>query len=149
MVYLVCFHNHDPNSSIKLKLFISTNTYNSKITMEVGKRYLYVDSDNKTYSGDVVSINDKMVTIQNRSCESYINSWGLFHIERSLITWTFPLDHLIEGHQYIFTLHTHDDKSCEGTFIGISGRRDSVRLKTTDIGVTSFSLYCVKHIHKI
>lgn len=119
-----------------------------KPTMEIGKRYLYVDTDNKTYSGDVVSINGKMVTIQNRSCESYRNSWGLFHIERILITWTFPMDDLIEGNRYVFMLHI-DNKTIEGTFTGISGRRDTVHLKNTDIGATSFSLYCVKHIHKI
>ena len=116
--------------------------------MEIGKRYIYFGTDNKTYTGDVVSISDEMVTIQNRSCESYKNSGGLFHIGRNLINWIFPLDNLIEGHQYVFTFNV-DGKPIEGTFINISGRRDTVHLKTSDHGIYSFSLYCVKHIHKI
>lgn len=113
--------------------------------MEIGIRYIYVDADNKTYIGDVVSISDKMVTIQNRSCESYKNSWGLFHIERNLIKWIFPLAHLIEGNQYVFKLN-NDNKTVEGTFINISGRHDTVLLKTSDAGIHSFSLYHVNNI---
>ena len=113
--------------------------------MEIGRRYIYVDTDNKTYTGDVVSISDKMVTIQNRSCESYKNSWGLFHTERNLIKWTFPLADLIEGNQYVFTFN-NDNKTVEGTFINISGRHDTVRLKTSDAGIYSFPLYRVNNI---
>ena len=116
--------------------------------MEIGRRYIYLDTDNKTYTGDVVSISDKMVTIQNMSCESCKNSWGLFHTERNLIKWTFPLDNLIEGHQYVFTFNV-DGKPIEGTFINISGRHDTVHLKTSDPGIHSFSLYCVTSINLV
>lgn len=116
--------------------------------MEVGKRYIFVGTDNKTYTGDLVSVSETMVTIENRSCESYKNSGGLFSSERRLIKWTFPLDDLIEGQRYIFTLHT-DNNTSEGTFMNISGRHDTVHLKTQDNGINSFSIYCVKYIDHI
>ena len=116
--------------------------------MEIGRRYIYVDTDNETYAGDVVSITDNMVTIQNRSCESYKNSSDLFHIELNLIKWIFLLDNLIEGHQYCFTLNK-DNKMIEGTFINISGINDTVYLQTTNSGVLLFSIYEVNDIHKI
>ena len=116
--------------------------------MEIGRRYIYLDTDNKTYTGDVVSISDKMVTIQNMSCESCKNSWGLFHTERNLIKWTFPLADLIEGNQYVFTFNMND-KTIEGTFINILGRHDTVRLKTSDAGIYSFSLYSVTSINLV
>ena len=116
--------------------------------MEVGRRYIYVDTDNETYAGDVVSITDNMVTIQNRSCESYKNSLDLFHTELNLIKCIFPLDNLIEGHLYVFTLNK-DNKTIEGTFINISGIQDTVYLQTTNNGVLSFSIYDVNDIHKI
>ena len=116
--------------------------------MEIGRRYIYVGTDNKTYTGDVISITDKMVTIQNRSCEFYKKSWGLFIYELNLIKWVFPLADLIEGQQYVFTFN-NDNKTIEGTFINISGRHDTVHLQTTNHGIVSFSLYSVKDIHKI
>ena len=97
--------------------------------MEIGRRYIYVDTDNETYTGDVVSITDNMVTIQNRSCESYKNSLDLFQIELNLIKWIFLLDNLIEGHQYFFTLNK-DNKIIEGTFINISGNSCDPILKS-------------------
>ena len=111
--------------------------------MDIGRRYIYVETNNKTYTGDVVNITDKMVTIQNRSCESYKNSLGLFNTERNLIKWIFPLDNLIKGQQYIFTVN---NKTFEGTFIHISGAHDTVHLKTSDTCITSFTLYIVTNI---
>jgi hypothetical protein len=116
--------------------------------MEVGKRYIYVETDNKTYTGDVLSTSEKMVTIQNRSCDSYKNSWGLFNIERTLIKWSFPLDDLIEGQRYKFTIHT-DNNTSEGTFMNMSGRNDTVYLKTVNNGIHTFSIYCVKLINRV
>lgn len=115
--------------------------------MEVGRRYIYVETDNRTYTGDVVSITDKMITIQNISCESYKNCGGLFHYEINLIKWTFPLADLIEGQQYSFTME--DDNKHNGIFINISGIHDTVHLQTTNHGIVSLSLYSVKDIHKI
>lgn len=73
--------------------------------MEVGKRYIFVGTDNKTYTGDLVSVSDT-------------------------------------------TIHT-DNNAYEGTFMNISGRHDTVHLKTQDNGINSFSIYCVKYIDHI
>jgi hypothetical protein len=115
--------------------------------MEIGRRYMYVETDNKTYTGDVVSITGKMLTIQNRSCEFYKKSCGIFSYELNLIKWTFPLADLIEGQQYSLT--TENDKKHNGIFINISGIHDTVHLQTTNHGIVSLSLYSVKYIHKI
>jgi len=130
----------------KIEMYITLYKPNTK--MEVGKRYIFVGTDNKTYTGDVVYVTDTVVIIENRSCESYKHSGGLFSTERSLIKWVFPIDDLIEGQRYIFTIHT-DNNTLDGTFINISGRNDTVHLKTSDAGINSFTLYCVKNIHKI
>ena len=116
--------------------------------MEVEKRYIFVGTDNKTHTGDVVCVTETVVIIENRSCESYKHSGGLFSTERSLIKWVFPIDDLIEGQRYIFTIPT-DNNTLEGTFMNITGRHDTVHLKIEDNGINSFTLYCVKHIDKI
>jgi hypothetical protein len=127
----------------KIELYITL--HKQSIKMELGKRYLFVGTDNKTYTGDVIRVTETMVIIENRSCEFYKNSGGLFSTARSLIKWTFPLDDLIEGQRYKFTIHT-DDNTSEGTFMNISGRHDTVHLKIEDGGINSFTLYCVKNI---
>jgi hypothetical protein len=112
--------------------------------MEIGKRYVYGD-DKRTYTGDLVSMNEHMITMQNRSCESYKNSGGMFHTERPHILWMFPLEHLVEGMRYIFTFYD-PDRICEGVFISITGRHDNVRLKYENGSITTFSIYCVSNI---
>jgi hypothetical protein len=115
--------------------------------MEIGKRYVYTD-DKGTYTGDLVSVNERMITIQNRSCEIYKNSGGRFNTERNLILWMFPLEHLVEGARYIFTLND-PGHMCEGVFLSIIGRHDTVRLKNDNGSITTFSIYCVKNIQVV
>jgi len=115
--------------------------------MEIGKRYVYTD-DKGTYTGDLVSVNERMITMKNRSCESYKKSGGLFHSEPNRILWMFPLEHLVEGARYIFTLND-EGHTCEGVFLSIIGRHDTVRLKNDNGSVTTFSIYCVKNIQVV
>jgi|LauGreDrversion4_2_1035121.scaffolds.fasta_scaffold03203_2 hypothetical protein len=114
--------------------------------MKVGKRYLYVNNENTTFTGDVVNVTDIAVTIRNRSCESHKNSSGAFHMPHDHIRWTFPLENLIKGQRYIFTIND-DSHTCEGVLVDIIGRHDTVRLKTDNGSITAFSIYCVKKIH--
>jgi hypothetical protein len=112
-------------------------------SMEIGKRYVYGD-DTRTYTGDLVSVNERMITMENRSCETYKNCGGRFSTERNLILWMFPLEHLVEGTRYSFTLN-NENGMCEGVLVSITGRHDTVRCKN-DNGVNTFSIYCVKNI---
>lgn len=114
--------------------------------MNIGKRYLYVDNENTTFTGDVVNVTDIAVTIRNRSCESHKNSGGKFHMSRDHIRWTFPLENLIKGQRYIFTINDESHLS-EGVLVDIIGRHETVRLKTDNGSITAFSIYCVKKIH--
>jgi hypothetical protein len=116
--------------------------------MEIRKRYVYTDYDNNTFTGDLVSMNDESVTIQNRSCETHKNSWGLYHIEKDMIQWFYPLEKLISGKRYAFIINDKNNV-CEGILIEIIGRNETVRIQTDNRSITAFSLYCVKRLWEV
>jgi hypothetical protein len=65
--------------------------------MEIGKRYIFVSDDNKTFAGEVVSITDQTLVLRNHSDRTYQNGQGVHSIPLTTIISIFSVDNLIVG----------------------------------------------------
>ncbi len=111
--------------------------------MKIGKRYIFVRDDNKTFAGDVVSITDKTLTLRNHSDETYQNGQGVYIIPLTTIKTILSVDDLIVGQPYIFTLLGGEERY--GEYVSISWKSGTVLIKRNTETV-SFPFYWINDI---
>lgn len=123
--------------------------------MQVGKRYIFVGTDDKTFTGDIVSLTDNTLTIKNRSTHDYQNGQGQFVMPANYIQWSLAFDELVVGQRYSFTRaifgQQEETETTEANFISISGKYETVSVNNYNNDLypnsrVSFPIYWIKHI---
>ena len=114
--------------------------------LTIGKRYIFVNTFDATYTGDVVEITTTAVKINHKST-AFQQKEGMHHIPQHFISKTFCIDDLIVGKPYRFTT---TNKTFEGIFMSVTGTYESIQLIHCDIeyprAVVSFPIYWIKDI---
>ncbi len=117
--------------------------------LTVGKRYIFINTNNATYTGDVVEITTNAIKINHKST-AFKQNEGMHHIPRHFITKTFCIDDLMLGERYNFTT---SNKTFEGDFISVTGKYESIQLNHFDqqypTAVVSFPVYWIKDIQNV
>ena len=117
--------------------------------MEVlaGKRYIFVNTNNSTYTGDVVEVTAIDIKIIHKFNGVYQQE-GNHHVPRHFIKNAFLIDDLIVGQRYNFVT---SNKTFEGDFVSsITEKYESIQLNHCDqqypTAVVSFPVYWIKDI---
>ena len=112
-----------------------------------GKRYIFVNTNNSTYTGDVVEVTAIDIKI-NRKFNGVYQQEGNHHVPRHFIKKAFLIDDLIVGQRYNFVT---SNKTLEGDFVSsITEKYESIQLNHCDqqypTAVVSFPVYWIKDI---
>jgi len=112
-----------------------------------GKRYIFVNTNNATYTGDVVESTATIIKI-NHKFNGVYQQEGNHHIPRHFIKSAVLIDDLIVGQRYHFVT---SNKTFEGDFVSsITGKYESIQLNQCDqqypTAVVSFPVYWIKDI---
>jgi hypothetical protein len=112
-----------------------------------GKRYIFVNTNNSTYTGDVVEVTAIYIKINHKFNGVYQHE-GNHHVSRHFIKKAFLIDDLIVGQRYNFVT---SNKTFEGDFVSsIAGKYESIQLNQCDqqypTAVVSFPVYWIKDI---
>ena len=120
------------------------------------KRYLFVTTDDRTFTGLVVNVNETSVSYKHKADDTYQNVAGLYgdgvyHMPCGFVKRAFALDELVAGERYKFSYLSRDSLIQEFycTFKSISGKCETVNCIDDNNNRLSFPLYWIKDITPI
>jgi hypothetical protein len=117
------------------------------------KRYLFVTTDDRTFTGLVVNVNDAIVTYKHKADDTFQNvsgqhGEGVYHMPRGFIQRAFAFDELVAGERYKFSYLSRDNlvNVFDCTFKSISGKCETVNCIDDNNNRLTFPLYWIKDI---